>query len=79
MNDERAVWCSSLCQCEGFGGRYSGPGRPVNFKHLNLNTLKDEKREGCCFVKKGDIVHLIGMGVFEMATTQMLMFDVMGS
>ena len=46
---------------------------------MNLNTLKDEKREGCCFVKKGDIVHLIGMGVFEMATTQMLMFDVMGS
>ena len=51
----------------------------MDFEHLNLNTLKDKRREGCCFVEKGDIVHLTGMGVFEMAMTQMLMFDVIGS
>ena len=41
----------------------------MDFEHLNLNTLKDERREGCCFVEKGDIVHLTVMGVFD----QMLM------
>ena len=69
VNDKRAVQHSGLCQCEGFGGGCGGPDHPVDFEHLNLNTLKDERREGCCFVEKGDIVHLTGMGVFN----QMLM------
>ena len=31
----------------------------MDFEPVNLNTLKDEKREGCCFVEEGeDIVHL---------------------
>ena len=68
VNNERAVRRGGLCQREGFGGRRGGPDRPVDFEHLNLNTLKDERREGC-FVEKGDIVHLTVMGVFD----QMLM------